>query len=922
MPILQNKTLAKLQGVPVENRHDDLLDFAQDKKSTNSSTASSGPSVMKRFYKKSKIATSIIGELEAQPNSSMFSGIFSHKKAPAPTIDRSLSFINNSGQSTSMKTPTPPDMPLQIVNSPNHKSSRSVAWNRLFHRLKSKPKDEAPQQNTIPGNETEKVQEQNNLAPETQSKIDSAEPSTVASQEQQLPNDPQPERRRNHHPDLCEPEPYWKRWFYSLRGHPKDENPAPEATAGNETEEVQVKELQQVQNNPAKDLKEPPLGASQEKQLPIDPKPERSKPKTPLKSNHRPFLIQPQVYSKGWFYSFRGHSKDEAPAQEAIARNETEKLQLRELQQVQNNPKTQSAKDLKEPPLGASQEQQLLIDPEPQRLEPETPIRNDHRPNLIKPEVYKKRWFHSFRGQPKDETPAQKAFSRNQTEEMQVKELQQVQENPKTQSGNDFKEAPMGISPIEPQPEPLEPQLLESQRLDPQRLEPKMPMKSDHYPGLTQVYSKRWFYSFKGHPKEKAPEQKAIAEKETEEVLVKAVHQVKNNPETQSAKDLKELHMTASQKHPIDPEPQRLEPKMPMKREYISVAGKSEEAKPNQLVSHMGESKDAKPNQPTSDEVNWSMESEPLLLKPKIPKRRSTSGPEDLQYYQLEDAVPNQTASHEVNLLIDLEAVRVKTKPVQKISDRNLSKDVGPNQPASTEVTIHIDSESERLKTKIPKQGFSRNFAEEGICVPVAKEPEDLKPNKLPSDVAKQEIAVLKQTAPDKINLPIDMEPVRLNPITRQNISARNMSEEVKPNQSASTEVNLLIDSEAERLKTKIPEKGSVRNVTEDQTLSTFERDHRSVAAEPADAEPNRTASDVTEPEVAASKQTAPDEVNLTIYPESEHLNPNTQTKKFSRKVSKEQISSPFKRQHLSVAPEPEDAEPNEPVSDKMNLKL
>ncbi|KAH8315018.1 probable serine/threonine-protein kinase samkC [Drosophila kikkawai] len=277
MPNLQNTALAQLQGVPVETQRN-------ESHLTNSS-AESRLSFLKRFfkigkkplmlpYKKKGSAVSFDGENEANtlPN------IFSRKKAPAPLTDRTLSFINNRDQSTSMANPVPQNMPLRITKT------KMSFWKRLFPRQKSQPNDETPNKETCAGNEPEELQ-QVQIDPENQSAKDLEEPPLGESQEQNLPE-----------PERVTANTSMKSGYLSFGAKPEDPEPNPQTS-----EEVNLPiDLKPERLKPKTPMKsaylsfatepedsEPSQPATDEVILPIDTEPDRSKPKTPKKKNAR-----------------------------------------------------------------------------------------------------------------------------------------------------------------------------------------------------------------------------------------------------------------------------------------------------------------------------------------------------------------------------------------------------------------------------------------------------------------------------------------------------------------------------------------------------------------------------------------------------------------------------------------------------------
>ncbi|KAH8248241.1 hypothetical protein KR038_008275 [Drosophila bunnanda] len=301
MSTLQKRSLANLQGVPVENRQDEILGCIREIQLAQSPNTLSRTSLLKRFFKisnkplrlahiRNKSATSF---REDNDNTSTFP-FFTRKKQPIP--DRTLSFVNNHGQSTSMENQIPQDMP--IARPTTHKLSISVYWNRLFHRQKSQPNVEDPAPETIAKNEEDvlvlKLQQEHNSEGDTQSANDSEneEPPPGARQEQELASEPEPTdskpetpMKSDQLPVATQTENHWKRWFHRLKGQLKKEAPAPKIIAGNETEKVLLPELQMIQDDAdtesASDSEKPSPGATEEQHIPI----ERVEPETSIESD-------------------------------------------------------------------------------------------------------------------------------------------------------------------------------------------------------------------------------------------------------------------------------------------------------------------------------------------------------------------------------------------------------------------------------------------------------------------------------------------------------------------------------------------------------------------------------------------------------------------------------------------------------------
>ncbi|KAH8256455.1 hypothetical protein KR032_007643 [Drosophila birchii] len=343
MPNLQAKVLGKLQGVPVENRQDEILGYIRALQLSGSSDT--GDSLLKRLFKvsnkplmkaylKSESATSFHEETEEMANTNTFP-------------DTTLPFISNDNQSTPLENPTPQVMPLPIPKNTNHRSI-TVYWNKLFNRQKSQPKVEAPEpQKPIAVNEPADVQVQE-LQPETQSAKDLKNP-LEESQEQQLAIEPVPDSFETKTPMM-----------------------EPEAAQSN-------------------------LPASDEVNLPIDQQQKHLKPKIPKKSSAKNVSEEP-ILSLFKLDHLPGAADSEKVESNPPASNDVNLPIIPRPDSLKpNTPKKRSAVNVSvEPILSPLEREHLSVAADSEEVEPKSPASNDvnlpivPKPELLKPQTPKK----------------------------------------------------------------------------------------------------------------------------------------------------------------------------------------------------------------------------------------------------------------------------------------------------------------------------------------------------------------------------------------------------------------------------------------------------------------------------------------------------------------------------------------------------
>ncbi|KAH8374602.1 hypothetical protein KR200_001970 [Drosophila serrata] len=437
--------------------------------------------------------------------------------------------------------------------------SISLYWNRLFHRQKSQPTDEAPEQETIARSEEEDIkvlklqQEHNNSETETQSEPECLRPETPINSDQL--------------PVANEAEVYWKRWFHRTKSQPKDQAHEQKTIAGNEMEEVRVPKLQLVQDDPesqsASDFELPPQGASEEQ--PIEADQERVEHKTPIESD---------------YISVTAQSEDAGPNH------------------------------------SASGEVNLPMDPEPERLKPEIPKKKFYR-NVSEKDIlstFEPDHLFSIATDPKDVEPCQPSSNAAEQEEAKVyltmdPEAEGLKpKTPMIKLARHVSEEHISITAEPEDAEPNQPSLDGINLVidpEPQLLKPKPPTK--RFP--SNVSEKQILRSFQRDNLSIATEPENVEPNKVSSHVAEAEDLEPNNP----ASD--EVSLA------IDHEPDRLKPKTPKKKvsrnmseeEHIlstfepkdlPIATEQEIVEPNKPSSHASEPEDAVPNRPTSDEIN------------------------------------------------------------------------------------------------------------------------------------------------------------------------------------------------------------------------------------------------------------------------------------------------------------------------------